>query len=235
MMDRKRISTYILVVISSLLLLPSVASAQRRKPVTTVNEDSIAFFRGIAVGTDVVGPAMRLLANYGQYEAMVRVNIKDRYYPIVEIGVGQADKTDETTGVRFKTSAPYARVGVDFNVLKNKHDIYRFLVGGRLGYTSFKYDVTSPGTFDPVWHVQVPYEANGVSIISCGLKPLEGLMPRYGVRCAWGGVSVTRLVCIRKQVQMARHGMFPAMVGVVRHALVLRSMSCLNSDSVPFF
>ena len=94
MMDRKRISTYILVVISSLLLLPSVASAQRRKPVATVNEDSIAFFRGIAVGTDVVGPAMRLLANYGQYEAMVRVNIKDRYYPIVEIGVGQADKTD---------------------------------------------------------------------------------------------------------------------------------------------
>ena len=80
---------------------------------------------------------------------MVRVNIKDRYYPIVEIGVGQADKTDETTGVRFKTSAPYARVGVDFNVLKNKHDIYRLLVGGRLGYTSFKYDVTSPGTFDP--------------------------------------------------------------------------------------
>lgn len=195
MMDRKRISTYILVVISSLLLLPSVASAQRRKPVATVNEDSIPFFRGIAVGTDVVGPAMRLLANYGQYEAMVRVNIKDRYYPIVEIGVGQADKTDETTGVRFKTSAPYARVGVDFNVLKNKHDIYRFLVGGRLGYTSFKYDVTSPGTFDPVWHVQVPYGANGVSNNQLWVEAVGGVDAKiWGpLRMGWSVRYKTRL------------------------------------------
>ena len=196
MMDRKRISTYILVVISSLLLLPSVASAQRRKPVTTVNEDSIAFFRGIAVGTDVVGPAMRLLANYGQ----LRSNGTCKHQGSVlshrfEIGVGQADKTDETTGVRFKTSAPYARVGVDFNVLKNKHDIYRLLVGGRLGYTSFKYDVTSPGTFDPVWHVQVPYEANGVSNNQLWVEAVGGVDAKiWGpLRMGWSVRYKTRL------------------------------------------
>ncbi|MCR5077362.1 MAG: DUF6048 family protein [Prevotella sp.] len=163
-MARKRTSTYtLLLAISLFLLLPATAQAQRRKPARQVQEDSIPLFRGIAVGTDLVGPAMRALADYGQYEAIVRLNLKDRYYPIIEAGVGQADKTDDGTGTRFRTSAPYARVGVDFNVLKDKHDIYRFLVGGRIGYTAYKYDLASPGVTDPVWGGQAAYGAEDVS------------------------------------------------------------------------
>ena len=146
MMERKRTSLSALLLISILFFLASgTADAQRRASAVKEKEDSTAFFRGIAVGGDAIGPAMRSLASYGQYEALLRLNIKDRYYPVVEAGVGKADKSDETTGTEFKTSAPFARVGCDFNMLKNKHDDYRFLVGGRLGYTSFKYDVHSPG------------------------------------------------------------------------------------------
>lgn len=162
MMERKRTSLSALLLISILFLLASgTAGAQRRTSTVKEKEDSTAFFRGIAVGVDAIGPAMRLLASYGQYEALLRLNIKDRYYPVVEAGVGTADKSDETTGTEFKTSAPFARVGCDFNMLKNKHDDYRFLVGGRLGYTSFKYDVRSPGIADPIWRTQAAYGAVG--------------------------------------------------------------------------
>ena len=146
-MVRKSIYLSVLLILNALLLLfPTTAKAQRRPSVPKVKEDTIPFFR---------------LASYCQYEALLRVNIKDRYFPIIEAGIGQADKTDETTGTNFKTSAPYGRVGCDFNMLKNKHDDYRFLVGGRVGYTSFKYDVLSPGLADPIWGTQSSYGALG--------------------------------------------------------------------------
>ena len=161
-MVRKSIYLSLLLTLNALFLLsPTTANAQRRPSVPKAKEDTIPLFRGVAVGTDLVGPAMRWLASYGQYEALLRVNIKDRYFPIFEVGVGQADKTDETTGTNFNTSAPYGRLGCDFNMLKDKHDVYRFLVGGRVGYTSFKYDILSPGIIDPVWGTQSSYGALG--------------------------------------------------------------------------
>ena len=78
------------------------------------------------MGVDLVGPAMRWLASYGQYEALLRVNLKDRYFPVVEVGVGQADKTDETTGTNFKTSAPYGRVGATLICLRISMTIIAF-------------------------------------------------------------------------------------------------------------
>ena len=159
-MVRKNIYLSLLLILNALFLLfPTGANAQRRPTVPKEKKDTVAFFRGVAVGIDLVGPAMRSLASYGQYEALLRLNIKDRFFPIIEAGIGQADKTDETTGTCFKTNAPYARVGCDFNMLKDKHDVYRFLIGGRVGYTSFKYDVLSPGIADPIWGTQSAYGA----------------------------------------------------------------------------
>ena len=88
MMVRKNIYLSLLLILNALFLLcPATANAQRRPSLAKVKEDSIPFFRGVAVGTDFVGPAMRWLASYGQYEALLRVNIKDRYFPVIEAGV----------------------------------------------------------------------------------------------------------------------------------------------------
>lgn len=150
------------------LLCPAVAAAQtyglhrRHNPAQRAAEDTIPLFRGIAVGVDVVGPAMRLIGDYGQYEAMLRLNLKDRYYPIIEAGYGSADHEDDVTGIRYKTSAPYGRIGVDFNVLKDKHDKYRLLVGARYSFTSFKYDTGPLQVEDPLTHESTEWAAEGV-------------------------------------------------------------------------
>lgn len=165
-----------------LLLAPATAEA---KGDTEAKNDSVPFFNGFAVSVDLVGPVQMLIGDYGQYEAALRINLKDRYFPVVEMGIGKADHTNDATDISYKTSAPYFKVGVDFNLLKNKHDIYRLFAGGRYAFTSFKYDLSHPGTTDPVWGDTAPYEANGVK---CSYQWFEAVI---GVDAKmWGPVHL---------------------------------------------
>ena len=150
--------------VSLLLCILAVipADAQNRRKDTEVKKDTVALFRGFSVSADLVGPVMMAVGDYGQYEAALHLNLKDKYFPVFELGYGRADHTEETTQLSYKTSAPYFRIGADFNVLKNKHDIYRLFVGVRYAFTSFKYDLSSPGVNDPVWGGVTPYEATDV-------------------------------------------------------------------------
>ncbi|MFW9601463.1 MAG: DUF6048 family protein, partial [Prevotella sp.] len=118
------------------------ANAQQgKKKFVTIAPDTIPLFRGIAVSTDLVGPAQLAFSSYGQYQAAMRVNLKDKWFPIIELGIGKADAEDVTTKLNYKSTAPYGRIGMDWNLSKNKHDIYRVYGGFRYAYTSFKYDV----------------------------------------------------------------------------------------------
>ena len=150
--------------VSLLLCILAVipADAQNRRKDTEVTKDTVALFRGFSVSADLVGPVMMAVGDYGQYEAALHLNLKDKYFPVFELGYGRADHTEETTQLSYKTSAPYVRIGADFNVLKNKHDIYRLFVGVRYAFTSFKYDLSSPGVNDPVWGGVTAYEATDV-------------------------------------------------------------------------
>lgn len=161
-MQTRRISRYISILVISLLLCPSAVNAQAGKKKATAERDTTALLKGFAVSADLAGAAMTVVSDYGQYEAALRINLKDRYFPIVELGLGRADHTDDGTNIHYKTSAPYARVGVDFNLLRNKHDIYRLYAGCRLAYTNFKYDVSAPDVTDPVWGGTTPYGGNGI-------------------------------------------------------------------------
>lgn len=180
MMHRKDISTFISKILISIVLLGTVVFQTRAAEKTTENhfpeessaprprnsgealpEDTIPAFRGFAVSIDAVGAGQLLLGDYGQMEAALRINMKDKYFPILEIGYGKADKEDETKYNHFKTSAPYARIGLDFNVLKNKHDLYRLYGGFRYAFTSYKYDVSNSQVTDPVWGNQAPFSFTG--------------------------------------------------------------------------
>ncbi len=91
------------------------------------------------------------------------MNLKDKYFPVIELGLGQTNHQDITTNASYKTSAPYGKIGVDFNILKNKHDIYRFYVGFRYAFTSFKFDLDHPDVKDPVWGGTVPFSGQNIS------------------------------------------------------------------------
>jgi hypothetical protein len=129
--------------------MSSAASAQMK--FFTIQKDSIPLFRGFAVSFDLVGAGMLALSDYGQYEAALRVNLHDEWFPIVEAGVGKATHDDEVTQLYYSTSAPYFKVGIDKNMLKDKHGPNRLYVGLRYGFTSYKIDLSRPDFPDPVW------------------------------------------------------------------------------------
>ena len=164
-MTQKRISSFISrLAVSVLMLLPATAATAQKKPATKPAEnDTIALLRGIAVSADIVGLAQQAFSDYGQYEAALRVNLRDKYFPVVELGYGTADASDPSTKLAYKTSAPYGRIGVDFNIAKHKHDDYRIYAGVRYALTYYKFDVVGTGIKDPVWGDDVRYEARGVS------------------------------------------------------------------------
>ena len=142
------------ILLASLLLLPIGAKAQEEKVATLVEEaveKRAPLLRGMAVSADIVLPLTNMIGTYGGYEAALRINLKDKYFPVFELGLGTADHTDEETTIHYNTTAPYFRVGLDLNMLRNKNQDNRLYVGLRGGYTTFNYDYTSPGMTDPVW------------------------------------------------------------------------------------
>ena len=168
---RTRISTSISRLIVSLLLLTLALSAQAQAKVFSLEKDSIPFFRGFAVSFDLVGPAMLALTDRGEYEGALRVNLHDQWFPIFEMGVGRANhENDEVTGITYKTTAPYFRIGMDWNVLKKKHGPNRMYAGFRYAFTSFNVDIIRENLPDPVWLSQTGF---GIKDLSCVMHWVE--------------------------------------------------------------
>ncbi len=150
--------------ISTLLTLGALSASAQGLKQQTERPDTTRFFRGLQVMADVVGPIQLAVSDYGQYEAALRINFKDKYFPVFELGYGTANHEDDpVTHVAYKTSAPYGKVGMDFNIMKNKHDIYRVYIGARYAFTTFKYDVASPVLTDPVWKDPAAIQLNNIS------------------------------------------------------------------------
>lgn len=100
--------------------------------------------RSISVGIDMLGPGMRYFGEQGDYQAFVQANLLGKFLPVIEIGYGNADKHNDDTFVSYKAKGPFARIGCDYNILKNKHDDYRMMVGVRYAMTKFDYDTSIP-------------------------------------------------------------------------------------------
>ena len=167
----------------SLLLLVLTLPALAQTKMFRMENDSVPFFRGFSLAFDLVGPAMRMLSDHGDIGGALRVNLHDQWFPIFEMGIGMANhEDDEVTRITYKTTAPYFRIGVDWNVMKRKHQANRIFAGFRYGFTSYKVDIIRDNLPDPVWKSQSGF---GVQGMACNMHWLEcqnlrPLPPRLG-------------------------------------------------------
>ena len=155
----------------SLLLLVLTLPALAQTKMFRMENDSVPFFRGFSLAFDLVGPAMRMLSDHGDIGGALRVNLHDQWFPIFEMGIGMANhEDDEVTRITYKTTAPYFRIGVDWNVMKRKHQANRIFAGFRYGFTSYKVDIIRDNLPDPVWKSQSGF---GVQGMACNMHWLE--------------------------------------------------------------
>ncbi len=139
-------------------------------------ERPVPLYCGVSVFVDVAGVAMKLFrTDFSQMEVAARVSLKDRFFPIVEVGYGSSDYVHEETYNTYKTQAPYFRIGMDYSFNKKKRTGNRVYAGLRYGFSAFTYDISSPGFHDPVWNTDVPFRFEGVNARSQWGEALFGI------------------------------------------------------------
>lgn len=207
MTTRKHILKYICILAIS-LLLPALASAQNKKVTEVEETDSTAFFNGFAVSGDLVGLLQLGVGDYGQFEAALRINLKDRWFPIFELGYGKGKHNDEVTLINCEAKAPYGRIGCDFNLLKNKHDVNRIYAGVRYAFTSFSVDYDSRPIADYYWGGKVQWGEEGMKCNYHWAELLFGIQSKI-----WGPFHLGWTVRYQRRISYkeentARCGMF---------------------------
>lgn len=141
-----RISRYTSALLLSLASIVVLQAKEKEEPIPQA-----PLFCGVAVQADLAGPVMKVLGTrFNQLECGARLNFRDHYFPIAEMGIGESDREGQQNNNKFHTRAPYFRVGMDYN-LNKKHNGNRLFAGLRYGFSSFKYDFSSPDFADPVW------------------------------------------------------------------------------------
>jgi len=121
------------------------------------------FFQGASASFDVCGAVMAAFTPYGQFEGAVRANLKNAFFPIIEVGLGVSDHSNEESNLHYKVHSPYFRLGMDYNMLRKEHTGNRVFVGARYGFSFFKYDLSGPDIEDPVYGDIVPFSYSGLS------------------------------------------------------------------------
>lgn len=122
-------------------------------------------FKGIGFSADIFGCAAALVSDHISTEVAVEGNFGNRLYPIVEVGYGWCNATDETTGIKYRTNAPYYKAGFNYNFFTKeekpnpKHYVYGLV---RMGWSNFEYDVATPPITDPVWGGEVALDLKGI-------------------------------------------------------------------------
>lgn len=108
-------------------------------------------FNGFGVGIDGVGLGMKLAGGrFANMEVMARANLLEKFFPIVELGIGECDREGNEQDTKFHTRAPYFRIGADYCFTKKRNG-NRLLGGLRYGFSNFKYDYSNPAFGDEVY------------------------------------------------------------------------------------
>ena len=164
MTKRQNISTYISRIVVSIVVLMTGSSAYAQNNKITNPADTMPLLKGMQISVDIAGPIIMQLSDYGEYEAALRLNLKNKYFPIFELGYGMAEHlNDEVTGTSYETSAPYFRIGCDLNLLKNKNSENHFYGGIRYAFTTYKVDMSRNEMQDPVWGNMASFNIEGES------------------------------------------------------------------------
>lgn len=185
-MERMRTLRFICILLSS-VLMTTAAVAKTSKYRTEEVMPPAKFFNGFGIGVDGVGFGMLLAdARFANAEIMGRFNFKERLFPILELGIGQCDRSGREQATSFHTRSPYFRLGTDY-CITGKRNGNRFLIGARYGVAKFKYDLSNPDFEDEVYGGSYPLDFKGLNARSHWLELCIGCETKLWrfIRLGW--------------------------------------------------
>lgn len=142
-MNRKKIYSYFSVNFLFLFFFLQNVHAQEIENDSIAEKKSTSFFQGIYVGTDLFSPVSYLVGtDYISYQLHIQANLKNKFFPVWEIGVGRGDKTNEQELNLHTESALYNKIGLNYSMLKKNGDDFMYL-GALVGFSSFSYSLNN--------------------------------------------------------------------------------------------
>ena len=146
----------IFVYISSLIICTLIVNVNAQKVKKADNTNQIPFFNGLTIQADLASVVGSILSNKESYsyEASAQIDLKHKFYPVIELGYAGANKTGNNN-INFITNGLYGLIGVDFNLLNTKNEDKPnsniFLAGVRLGMSGFPYSISNAIISDDYW------------------------------------------------------------------------------------
>ena len=163
--------------ILALLVVPLSVHAQENQKKDVKVEPKIIFplYNGTFVGLDMYGLGNQIFGNkFETAEISADVNLKNKYFPVLELGYGKTDT--EQDGISYKSSAPYFRIGVNYNMMFKKKSPNYLYLGARYGFSAFSYDVVkSSGVTDDIYSGTVPFSYTGEKSNAHWMELLVGI------------------------------------------------------------
>lgn len=106
-----------------------------------------------AAGINFWDPLMRAFGqDYGGADIWFALNLKNRFIPIAELGLGQANSTPDDGNFTYKgKTAFYGKIGMNYNFMASKDPRYQLYAGVRLAATSFNFDVLDVTVNNGYW------------------------------------------------------------------------------------
>lgn len=167
-------------IIFSIVLVCCVSPLNAQTKDTKTDSIPKIWYNGIRAEIDVAPLISTFLGNNEtfSYEGGVQADILHKYYPVVEIGFGGADRTT-STDVRFTTSGMFGRIGLDFNLMKPKAAAKPsnnvFLAGARIGFSNFNYSMTNVVITDDYWNENTILNYNNEPVTKVWFEVVAGM------------------------------------------------------------
>jgi hypothetical protein len=114
------------------------ASAVDKKKEETPN---IPLYQGIQIGFDFISPVKYLFSDTYGAGIKADVNLKNKYFPTIELGFANFDKTSDA-GIHYTSSGQYFKIGVNKALsYKGSKAENMFFAGAHYGFSAFSYDL----------------------------------------------------------------------------------------------
>ena len=110
-------------------------------------------------GVDIWDPVMRI---FGQKNGLVGfyadVNLHNRYFPMVEVGLGNADNAPADKDFHYiSPTSLYFKIGANYNFIYNSNPDYKFFIGLRYGFSPFRWGLKSADPSPGYWGDVPPF------------------------------------------------------------------------------
>lgn len=132
------------------------------------------------VSLDLFTPAMRAFGTkYGLGEVAAEINLYNRYIPVLEFGLGQAENTPDDNNYTYKSAiSPFFRIGMNYNFFYGSNPDYMLMIGLRYGFSPFKFEVTDISQQGGYWNEPMTYNIPSQSVTAGYIQLLLALRVR---------------------------------------------------------